>query len=89
MVLWVYLIHFWEVSILNNIEIIGIGSGDLAKQIGVTKNYRGRTDLALCINGENKCPYSRILIRRKKYFIPYTIDEEISLPMAAESENNK
>ena len=37
-------------------EIVGLGSGDLAKQIGIKKNYRGRTDLALCINGVNKCP---------------------------------
>lgn len=50
----------------DQFEIIGIGSGDLAKQIGVQKNYRGRTDIALCINGKNKCPYSRILIRRRK-----------------------
>ncbi len=46
-------------------EIISIGSGDLAKQAGVTKNYRGRTDLAYTINGKSKCPYSRILIRNK------------------------
>jgi hypothetical protein len=46
-------------------EIIGLGSGDLAKQAGVRKNYRGRTDLAYTINGKSKCPYSRILIRNK------------------------
>jgi hypothetical protein len=46
-------------------EIIGLGSGDLAKQAGVGKNYRGRTDLAFTINGKHKCPYSRILIRNK------------------------
>jgi hypothetical protein len=46
-------------------EILGIGSGDLAKQAGVGKNYRGRTDLAYTINGKSKCPYSRILIRNK------------------------
>ena len=46
-------------------EIIGLGSGDLAKQAGVTKNYRGRTDLAYTVEGKHKCPYSRILIRRK------------------------
>ncbi len=49
----------------NQFEIIGLGSGDLAKQAGVTKNYRGRTDLAYSENGKHKCPYSRILIRRK------------------------
>ena len=47
-------------------EIIGLGSGDLAKQAGVKKNYRGRTDLAFTKNGLNKCPYSRIIIRRKQ-----------------------
>ncbi len=46
-------------------EIIGLGSGNLAKEAGVKKNYRGRTDLALTINGQHKCPYSRILIRNK------------------------
>ena len=45
-------------------EIIGLGSGDLAKQAGVTKNYRGRTDLAYTVNGKHKCPYSRIIIRK-------------------------
>ena len=47
-------------------EIIGLGSGDLAKLAGVTKNYRGRTDLAYTIGGKHKCPYSRILIRKKQ-----------------------
>ena len=46
-------------------ELIGIGSGDLAKQAGVKKNYRGRTDLAFTKDGKPKCPYSRILIRNK------------------------
>ena len=46
-------------------EIIGLGSGDLAKQIGVKKNYRGRTDLAFIDStGKHKCPYSRIIIKR-------------------------
>lgn len=45
--------------------IVGLGCGDLAKEIGITKNYRGRTDLAYRINGKDKCPYSRIIIRRK------------------------
>lgn len=50
----------------DQFELIGIGSGNLAKEIGVKKNYRGRTDIAYTINGESKCPYSRIIIRRKK-----------------------
>lgn len=47
-------------------EIIGMGTGDTAKVIGVKKNYRGRTDLAYTANGKQQCPYNRILIRRKK-----------------------
>ena len=47
-------------------EIIGMGTGDTAKTIGITKNYRGRTDLAYTIAGVSKCPYNRILIRRKR-----------------------
>ena len=46
-------------------EIIGLGCGDMAKKIGIKKNHRGRTDLAYLVNGVPKCPYSRILIRRK------------------------
>lgn len=47
----------------DQFQIIGIGSGILAKEIGVKKNYRGRTDIAYTIDGVHKCPYSRILIR--------------------------
>ena len=50
----------------DQFEIIGLGCGDLGKQAGVSKNYRGRTDLAYTKNGKSKCPYSRILIRNKK-----------------------
>ena len=50
----------------DQFEIIGLGCGDLAKQIGVRKNHRGRTDVAFKVNGEFKCPYSRIIIRRRK-----------------------
>lgn len=49
----------------DQFEIIGLGSGDLAKESGVGKNYRGRTDLAYTKDGKSKCPYSRILIRNK------------------------
>jgi hypothetical protein len=49
----------------DQFEIIGLGCGDLGKQIGIKKNYRGRTDLAFTKNGKSKCPYSRILIRNK------------------------
>lgn len=47
-------------------EIVGLGCGDMAKEIGISKNYRGRTDLALFVDGKHKCPYSRIIIRRKR-----------------------
>ncbi len=50
----------------DQFDIIGLGCGDLAKQIGVRKNHRGRTDVAYKVNGEDKCPYSRIIIRRRK-----------------------
>ena len=46
-------------------ELVGLGSGDLAKEIGVKKNFRGRTDIAYTVDGKPKCPYSRIIIRRK------------------------
>lgn len=50
----------------DQFEIIGMGTGDTAKAIGVTKNYRGRTDLAFTdSNGKQKCPYTRIVIRNK------------------------
>lgn len=58
------------VSYLNSynpeqFELIGYGKGELAKSIGVKKNYRGRCDLALVEDGINKCPFSRIVIRNK------------------------
>ncbi|MBQ8455884.1 MAG: adenine-specific methyltransferase EcoRI family protein [Bacteroidaceae bacterium] len=49
----------------DQFEIVGLGCGDLGKQVGVGKNYRGRTDLAYTQDGKHKCPYSRILIRNK------------------------
>jgi len=57
---------FVDVYNPEQFELIGVGSGSMAASIGVKKNYRGRTDIALCINGVNKCPYSRILIRRRQ-----------------------
>ena len=49
----------------DQFEIVGLGCGDLAKQIGIGKNHRGRTDVAFKVGGEYKCPYSRIIIRRR------------------------
>ena len=45
-------------------RIIGSGTGDKAKELGIAKNYRGRTDLSLTTNGKQSCPYNRILIQR-------------------------
>ena len=47
-------------------EILGIGTGDSAKELGIKKNYRGRTDLAYTKDGKHSCPYGRILIRKKR-----------------------
>ncbi len=49
-------------------EILGIGTGDLAKDLGITKNYRGRTDIYYLDpdTGTPCCPFSRILIRKKQ-----------------------
>ena len=46
-------------------RIIGSGTGDKAKEIGITRNYRGRTDLEIKQDGKSRCPYNRILIQRK------------------------
>ncbi len=48
-------------------ELIGLGTGDSAKALGVKKNYRGRTDLFYYDkDGKPQCPYQRLLIRRKQ-----------------------
>ena len=49
-------------------EILGIGTGDSAKELGIQKNYRGRTDLSYTNpdSGKHCCPFSRILIRKKQ-----------------------
>lgn len=47
-------------------EIVGFGKGNLAKEIGVTKNHRGRTDLEIELpNGKYLCPFGRLVIRNK------------------------
>lgn len=45
-------------------KIVGIGTGEIAKSLGVTKNYRGRTDIQMTIDGKPQCPYERILIQK-------------------------
>lgn len=49
----------------DQFELIGMGTGDSAKLIGITRNYRGRTDLALTIDGVSRCPYGRLIIKRR------------------------
>jgi hypothetical protein len=49
----------------DQFEIVGIPFGNLGKELGVTKNYRGRTDIAITKDGRSRCPYSRIIIKRK------------------------
>lgn len=45
-------------------EIIGLGEGDLAKEIGITRNHEGRTKLEYQLeNGSYKRPFARIVIR--------------------------
>lgn len=45
-------------------EIVGLGEGDLVKEMGVTKNHRGRSDLEVQTpDGSFKRPYARIVIR--------------------------
>jgi len=50
----------------DQFELIGIGSGELAASIGVKRNYRGRTDISYTENGRNKCPFGRIIIKKKQ-----------------------
>ncbi len=47
-------------------ELVGVGTGEMGKSIGVGKNYRGRTDISYTENGKSKCPFARILIRKKQ-----------------------
>lgn len=51
----------------SQFEICGLGSGNAAKELGITKNYRGRTDLAYKTeDGKDKSPFTRVIIRRRK-----------------------
>ncbi len=49
----------------DQFELIGIPFGDMGKALGVTRNHRGRTDIAITKDGKSRCPYSRIIIKRK------------------------
>lgn len=48
----------------DQFEIVGLGEGDLAKEIGITRNHEGRTKLEYqAPDGSFKRPYARIVIR--------------------------
>ena len=48
----------------NQFEIVGMGDGDGAKEIGIVTNYRGRTDLYYTDKtGKPICPYKSVLIK--------------------------
>lgn len=45
-------------------EIVGLGEGDLAKEIGITRNHEGRTKLEYQTeDGTYKRPYARVVIK--------------------------
>lgn len=48
----------------DQFEIVGLGEGDLAKEIGIARNHEGRTKLEVqAADGTLKRPYARIVIR--------------------------
>ena len=50
----------------DELEIVGLPTGVSGASIGVTRNYRGRTDIAFTMpNGEKKCPFSRVIVRNR------------------------
>ena len=59
-------ISFMEHYNPEQFSIVGLGEGDLAKEIGIERNHEGRTKLEIIDkNGNFKRPYARIVIRRK------------------------
>ncbi|WP_251159471.1 adenine-specific methyltransferase EcoRI family protein [Caniella muris] len=51
----------------DQFEIVGLGEGNLAKEIGVTRNHEGRTKLE--VRGEDgsySLPYARIVVRNRR-----------------------
>ena len=60
-------ISFMEFYNPDQFEIVGLGEGDLAKEIGISRNHEGRTKVEIINkNGEYKRPYARLIIRRKE-----------------------
>jgi hypothetical protein len=57
-------INFLDQYNPEQFEIVGLGEGNLAKEAGVTKNARGRTDLEVDDPGSGlRRPFARIIIR--------------------------
>ena len=59
-------ISFLDKYCPEQFELVGIGTGDNGRELGVKKNYRGRTDLAITDNGKFRCPFQRILVCHKR-----------------------
>lgn len=50
----------------DQFEIVGLGEGDLAKEIGIVRNHGGRTKLEFIdADGNVKLPFARIVVRNK------------------------
>ena len=50
----------------DQFEIVGLGEGNLAKEIGITRNHEGRTKLEVQdADGVYQRPYARIVIRNR------------------------
>ena len=67
-------INFLDEFNPDQFEIVGLGEGNLAKEIGVTRNQRGRTDLEVQDpDGTYRRPFARIVIRNR---YPESLDED-------------
>ena len=59
-------ISFLDKYCPEQFELVGIGTGESGRDLGVKVNYRGRTDIQMTLpDGSKHCPYQRILIRRR------------------------
>lgn len=59
-------ITFLEQHNPDQFEIVGLGEGNLAKEIGIGRNKRGRTDLEVRNpDGTYRRPWARIVIRNR------------------------
>ena len=59
----------------DQFELLGTSTGNLAKRLGVTPNYRGRTDVAyIGVDGQPKCPYQRLIIKNKMPVKPLEVN---------------